>query len=178
MRRLLVWVAVLLAVVVSLSPPVAVGAHGSFCGIRWGSLLKEDQSERLANLTDIRAGRHECFDRLVFDLGPPRGGPGPGVRYRVQYYVPFDDPPASGAGAYLSVFLLVSMFEAGTITYDSSRSVDVTGFATFRHVRFLPEIERGHVLELGVRARLPFRVFILTGPGSGSRLVIDVAHRW
>ena len=31
---------------------------------------------------------------------------------------------------------------------------------------------------LGVRARLPFRVFTLTGPGSGSRLVVDVAHRW
>jgi hypothetical protein len=29
-----------------------------------------------------------------------------------------------------------------------------------------------------VRARLPFRVFVLRGPGSGSRLVIDVAHRW
>jgi hypothetical protein len=31
---------------------------------------------------------------------------------------------------------------------------------------------------LGVRARLPFRVFALAGPGGGSRLVIDVAHRW
>ena len=29
---------------------------------------------------------------------------------------------------------------------------------------------------LGVRARLPFRVFVLAGPGSGSRLVVDVAH--
>jgi hypothetical protein len=29
-----------------------------------------------------------------------------------------------------------------------------------------------------VRARLPFRVFSLAGPGAGSRLVIDVAHRW
>jgi len=31
---------------------------------------------------------------------------------------------------------------------------------------------------LGARARLPFRVFTLSGPGQGSRLVIDVAHRW
>ena len=30
----------------------------------------------------------------------------------------------------------------------------------------------------GVRARLPFRVFTLTGPDSGSRLVIDIAHTW
>jgi hypothetical protein len=33
-------------------------------------------------------------------------------------------------------------------------------------------------LGLGVRARLPFRAFVLPGPGSGSRLVVDVAHRW
>jgi hypothetical protein len=33
-------------------------------------------------------------------------------------------------------------------------------------------------LGLGVRARLPFRVFTLDGPGSMSRLVIDVAHHW
>jgi len=29
-----------------------------------------------------------------------------------------------------------------------------------------------------VRARLPFRVLTLDGPGSGSRLVVDVAHYW
>ncbi len=33
-------------------------------------------------------------------------------------------------------------------------------------------------LGLGVRARLPFRAFVLAGPGDGSRLVVDVAHRW
>jgi hypothetical protein len=31
---------------------------------------------------------------------------------------------------------------------------------------------------LGVRAKLPFRVFTLNGPDGHSRLVIDVAHRW
>jgi hypothetical protein len=31
---------------------------------------------------------------------------------------------------------------------------------------------------LGVRGRLPFRVFTLDGPGAGSRIVIDVAHFW
>jgi hypothetical protein len=31
---------------------------------------------------------------------------------------------------------------------------------------------------LGVRARLPFRAFVLAGPADGSRLVVDVAHRW
>jgi hypothetical protein len=31
---------------------------------------------------------------------------------------------------------------------------------------------------VGVRARRPFRVFGLPGPDTGSRLVIDIAHRW
>ena len=30
----------------------------------------------------------------------------------------------------------------------------------------------------GVRARLPFRAFVLPGPGTGSRLVVDVGHQW
>jgi hypothetical protein len=29
-----------------------------------------------------------------------------------------------------------------------------------------------------VRARLPFRVLLLTGPGTHSRVVVDVAHLW
>lgn len=31
---------------------------------------------------------------------------------------------------------------------------------------------------VGVRARLPFRVVPLAGPGAPSRIVVDVAHRW
>jgi hypothetical protein len=31
---------------------------------------------------------------------------------------------------------------------------------------------------VGARARLPFRVFTLAGPGGHSRIVLDVAHRW
>jgi hypothetical protein len=29
-----------------------------------------------------------------------------------------------------------------------------------------------------VRARLPFRVMVVPGPGRGSRVVVDVAHHW
>jgi hypothetical protein len=54
----------------------------------------------------------------------------------------------------------------------------VIGFRTFRQVAFLGTFEGYTTIGLGVRARLPFRVFVLPGPGSGSRVVIDVAHRW
>ena len=37
----------------------------------------------------------------------------------------------------------------------------------------------GHTkLPLGVRAQLPMRAFVLSGPGAGQRLVVDIAHKW
>ena len=55
---------------------------------------------------------------------------------------------------------------------------DVTGYRTLRQVASGGSAEGFTVFGIGVRARLPFRVFTLAGPGSGSRLVIDIAHRW
>ena len=55
---------------------------------------------------------------------------------------------------------------------------NVAGYQTFRQVAYAGSFEGQTTLGLGVRARLPFRVFILAGPGDGSRLVVDVAHRW
>jgi hypothetical protein len=49
----------------------------------------------------------------------------------------------------------------------------VTGFQTFRQVRGAGSFENVTVLGLGVRSRLPFRVFRLPDP---SRLIVDVAH--
>jgi hypothetical protein len=75
--------------------------------------------------------------------------------------------------------------------------VNVNGYATFRQVRMYNEsnsILGGGAREcgtrslilggttgigVGVRARLPFRVFtVASGRAGGWRLVIDVAHHW
>src|SRR5262249_2306037 len=56
--------------------------------------------------------------------------------------------------------------------------VNVTGWRTFRQVADGGSFEGYTTIGLGVRARLPFRVFTLPGPGAHSRLVIDVAHHW
>jgi hypothetical protein len=56
--------------------------------------------------------------------------------------------------------------------------VNVAGYSTFRQVAFTGSFEGQTLIGLGVRARLPMRAFVLDGPGDGSRLVIDVAHRW
>lgn len=56
--------------------------------------------------------------------------------------------------------------------------VGVNGWDTFRQVAWAGSFEGQTTIGLGVRARLPFRVFVLDGPSGGSRLVIDVAHFW
>ena len=58
------------------------------------------------------------------------------------------------------------------------RATNVAGYQTFRQVADAGSFEGQTTVGLGVRARLPFRAFILAGPGDGSRLVVDVAHRW
>ena len=52
------------------------------------------------------------------------------------------------------------------------------GFRTFRDLVYGGSFEGQTDFALGVRARLPFRVFVLAGPGGNSRLVVDVAHQW
>lgn len=42
-------------------------AHSS-CKVRWGSLSKGGPAETTAEIFDVRAGRHACFDRLVIDV--------------------------------------------------------------------------------------------------------------
>jgi hypothetical protein len=51
--------------------------------------------------------------------------------------------------------------------------VNLAGYQTFREAKFAGSFEGQTSVGLGVRARLPFRVFTLD-----SRLVVDVAHRW
>jgi len=56
--------------------------------------------------------------------------------------------------------------------------VSVSGYSTFRQVASAGSFEGYTTIALGVRARLPFRVFTAPWADRGSRLVIDVAHRW
>ena len=170
-------------------PAVARGRAAPFCGITWGSLPKEAAPYTSAKLTNVRAGRHECFDRLVIDLGPRQPGlPGPdSAGYDVRYVSqlasdPSGEPiPLAGAADLSIVVHASAVDDDGSSTYrpgNAAGAVDVVGYATFRQVVFDGTFEGQTQIGLGVRARLPFRAFSLAGPGAGSRLVIDVAHRW
>jgi hypothetical protein len=152
-----------------------------YCGITWGSLPEAAPPMVVDPITGLRAGQHTCFDRLVVDL---RGSHAPGYSVR---YVPVVLQDGSGqpvplrGGAFLDVFVRAPAHDtAGTPTYappNPAEAVAVGGFRTFRQVHFLATFEGVTQIGLGVRARLPFRVFVLRGTTS-TRLVIDVAHRW
>lgn len=156
----------------------------SYCGIVWGSLPRSTAvSTRTGTLSDVRAGRHTCFDRLVLDVDDVPGTLGYDVRYvdAVRTDGSGRVVPLAG-GARLQVVLHAPAYDGrGRATYtfaDRAELVDVDGWSTFRQVAWAGSFEGRSTLGLGVRARLPFRVFVLDGPGDGARLVVDVAHRW
>ena len=181
--RLLVLAVTMLAAL-SLTVPAQAAPY---CGITWGSLPKVQAFQDGEFVNGVRAGRHACFDRLVIDVGGQDVSFG---SYDVRY-VPLVRQDGSGhavpvrGAADLQIVLGAAAYDQyGHPTLaltDPQEMVDVTGYRTFRQVAWAGSFEATSTIALGVRARLPFRVFPLPGtPNSGHtpRLVIDVAHSW
>jgi hypothetical protein len=182
MKKFRTWLAVILmAVGLGFLAPGPASAATSYCGLDWGSLAKAEPAMSTASVTNVRTGQHYCFDRMVVDLNGPVAG------YTVRY-VPAVVQDGSGAeiplrgSAFLQVTVNAPSYDSnGNATYSPvtpAELSDVSGYQTFRQVASAGSFEGYTSLGLGVRARLPFQVFTLDGPGSGSRLVVDVAHFW
>ncbi|USQ76681.1 AMIN-like domain-containing (lipo)protein [Ornithinimicrobium cryptoxanthini] len=164
---------------------VSVGLQSApYCGIYWGSLPRTNGTAGTSGTVDnVRAGRHACFDRMVIDVDEVPAS----LTYDVRY-VDVLRAPGSGAkialdgGAALQIVLRAPAYDdAGNATYtpsNSKRLVGVSGWSTFRQVAMAGSFEGQTTFGLGVRARLPYRVLVLDGPGDGARLVVDVGHRW
>lgn len=174
MKRTRILASLAAAAALGFAPGAAVAAPAAaapYCGITWGSLTKTSGDLQQGEVTGIRSGRHTCYDRLVVDIAGPRPG------YRVDYVAQVhrdgsgEIVPLRG-GAALRIIV-----REGATTVPSMPSV--AGFTTFRDVAWAGSFEGQTTIGLGVRARLPFRVFTLSGPAPGeSRLVVDVAHHW
>ena len=168
-RRLTLTAAVALAA--TAVPATAQAAP--YCGLTWGSLpeARAGMAPAGATLDDVRAGRHACFDRLVLDMT----GRAPGFDVRYVATVRSDGsgfPVPVAGGARLAVIA-----HKGTTSVPTMPSV--AGFTTFRQVKWAGSFEGYATIALGVRARLPHRVFTLYNPSTNrSQLVVDVAHHW
>ncbi len=160
------------------SAPAAPSAtpRASSCAAHWGSMPKHAGTMVRSAVLRVRAGQHVCFDRLVIDLGR---GAKPG--YRVEYVARIIQDPSGKVirvrgGAKLHITVLAPASSGFPANGHELAKVD--GFRTFRQVVGAGSFEGVTSVGLGVRARLPFRVLALNGPGHQSRLVIDVAHHW
>ena len=171
--------ALLTVVVVGVTPALVAApasAHGPYCGLRWGSVPETRAAGSAGELADVRAGRHACFDRLVLDLAGGTSG------YFVTYV---DQVRSDGSGTVVPVrggarleIVTAPPTPTGSWFHGDGRLIDTTGYRTFRDVAWAGSFEGQSTLGLGVRAKLPFRVLLLRGPGNTSRMVVDVAHRW
>ena len=162
------------ALVVPAAAAASAGAASApYCGITWGSLAKSSGTYSSAPLIATRTGKHACFDRLVFEINGPADG------YRVGYtsevYAGHGQPMSArtAGGALIGIEVLApDVDQVAHQTYP---------YAEFDHVANGYDHAAGRnysIFVVGTRARLPSRVFVLAGPGSHSRIVLDVAHHW
>jgi len=156
--------------------------------VYWGSLSKAAAAAGpTETIFNVRTGAHACYDRLVVDIN----GSGP-VGYDIRYVDNVftegrGDVVALAGGAKIQIVVHAPNYDinTGVITYtpiDQAQSHQLTnlaGYRTFRQVAFGGSFEGQTTFGLGVRARLPMRAFVLSGPGTGQqRLVLDIAHQW
>jgi hypothetical protein len=136
----------------------------------------------------VRAGRHDCYDRVVFDINGPAD-----IGYVVQY-VPVVTADGSGApvpvagGAALEVIVRAPAQGADNGGHLPGRPLAATGeyfytpaqlagWRSLRAVRFAGTFEGQSTFAVGVRDELVFRVFTQLDTSSQiRRLVVDVAH--
>jgi hypothetical protein len=164
-RRLASTVTVLLAAGLLLAPAAAADP-----GFSTGPRIVEHPPSDSPRLVDLRAGRHDTFDRVVFHID----GQIPWYSFR---YVPVVRQDGSGLPISLrgSAFLEVVLRAATDI---DGRSVLATtrlrpDFPALREVSAPGSFEGQTVVGVGVSERVGFRVFELTGP---NRIVLDLAH--
>jgi hypothetical protein len=151
------------ATTVTLTVP-SCSASAAGCSVTWGSTAETvSTATRPTAPGGLRTGRHECYDRFVSNLG--------GSHYYVRYVRAVRD---QGRGAIVPLrggaFIQIDFHSANL---PRPAMPNVAGYTTFRQVGWGGSFEGYTTIGLGVRARLPFRVFVWD-----NHLVVDVAHHW
>jgi hypothetical protein len=152
----------------------------------WGTRPQQHAGSSSAPVYLVRAGRHECSDRVVFHLN----GPDP-VGYSVRYVdVVSEDgsgrPVPVAGGAALQVAINAPALGQDSHGYvgkvlaepraDFYPPAQLAGWSSLREVRYAGSFEGQTTIAVGVRARVPFHVFTVLDSGGDYRsVVLDVA---
>jgi hypothetical protein len=136
----------------------------------------EASADASVTVTDIRTGRHDGFDRVVFEVGGT-GTPGWDVRY-------VDAPSSQGSGDAVDVagdaVLQVTItgagypYATGVEEWSGPDPLPGQGTATVTEVVFDATFEGTTVAFVGTRTEAPFRVYALQDP---ARVVVEVADQ-
>jgi hypothetical protein len=120
-----------------------------------------------ATLTNVRAGTHPTFDRVVFDFA------GPVPNYQVEY-VPRSAlvAPSGQVVPIRGNFFLRVRFEPAVVR-SSTPSTVTPLFREVRQIKRVEAFEGVVVYGVGVTSRNAFRVFSLSAP---NRVVLDVRN--
>jgi hypothetical protein len=182
--RLIGLVVLLAGLVAGIAGPsgTAAATGAPYCGITWGSLAKSGGDLSSSPLITTRTGQQECYDRVVFEFNGPVNG------YTIEYGETYTDgeglalSPYTAGDELLRVRLLAPAYDdTHSATYPhrlGDHVANVVRYRTLRDVVFGGSFEGYTTFAVGVRARLPFRVLVLAGPGTHSRIVLDIAHQW
>lgn len=124
---------------------------------------------------DIRLGRQDGFDRVVFEVGGT-GTPGWDVRY-------VDAASSQGSGKPVDVagdaILQVSLtgvgypYDTGVKEYSAPGPLSSAGTESVTEVAFDATFEGTTMAFVGTNSKVPFRVYLLQSP---TRVVLEVAH--
>jgi hypothetical protein len=153
------------ATVAAASTSEATASSSTTCsGITWGSLPKADGFVSYVPQVTTQA---------VGDVVPLRGGA------KLQVVV-MGEVMAVRTGRHECYDrLVIDRAPNAQFTAQPGQEIaNVSGYSTFREVAYGGSFEGYTTIGVGVRARLPMRVFTLPGPGNGDRFVVDVAHHW
>ncbi len=124
-------------------------------------------------VSDIRIGRHEGFDRVVFEVDGG-GTPGWDVRYVDRASSQGSGDPVTVAGdAVLEVRITGAgyPYETGVEEYSGPNPLAAEGTTVVSEVAFDHTYEGATVAFVGTSARTPFRVYLLENP---RRVVVDL----
>lgn len=162
-------IALLLTATAGLVTSAQADAATTRCHPTWGSLPRavEGAPQAEVTVTGVRVGRHTCYERVVVDVA------GKVTEWSASY-------PAGPHRTELMVNLAwrpaVDQYPFVPGSYYQFQPT-VRGFSAITGVTSTNDTHL-HALYIGTRAQLPYRVFVLDGPGAGSRLVVDIAKHW